>query len=111
MPEDFFETEHVIREIFRNHYTPACSEHYLMHIMRECQVFVPELDLVAVDRNRMVGNCMCLKAYIMGDDGNRYEVLSLGSWEFFSAETRIIMGIRDLLQQKNMVSVIRKMEG
>lgn len=77
-PEDYFETEYVLREAFWNYYTPACSEHYLVHIMRECPSFVPELDLVAVDGNRIVGNCMCMKAHISGDDGNRYEVLTLG---------------------------------
>lgn len=46
--------------------------------MRDCPAFVPELDLVAVDGGKIVGNVMCLKSYISGDDGERYEVLSLG---------------------------------
>ena len=77
-PEDYFETENVIREAFWNRYTPACNDHYLIHVMRECGTFVPELDLVAVDGEKIVGNSMCLKSYIDGDDGRRYEVLSLG---------------------------------
>ena len=76
--KDYFETENVIREAFWNHYTPACNDHYLIHIMRGCPVFVPELDLVAVDGQRIVGNTMCLRSYIDGDNGKRYEVLSLG---------------------------------
>lgn len=75
---DYRETEHVIREAFWNHFSPACSEHYLVHVMRDCPVFVPELDLVAVDGEKIVGNVMCLKSHIAGDDGKRYEVLSLG---------------------------------
>lgn len=78
LPCDYRETEYVIREAFWNHYTPACNDHYLVHIMRSCHAFVPELDLVALEGGRIVGNSMCLKAYIAGDDGNRYEVLSLG---------------------------------
>ena len=76
--QDYFETENLIREAFWNHYTPACSDHYLVHIMRDCPAFIPELNLVAVEGEKLVGNVMCLKSYISGDDGNRYEVLSLG---------------------------------
>ena len=78
MPCDYRETEHVIREAFWNHYTPACNDHYLIHIMRNCPAFVPELDIVAVKDGRIIGNSMCLKSYISGDDGKYYEVLSLG---------------------------------
>lgn len=78
MKQDYFETEHVIREAFWNHYTPACNDHYMIHIMRDCPAFIPELDLVAVDGQKIVGNVMCLKSYIAGDDGNRHEVISLG---------------------------------
>lgn len=77
-PKDHFETESVIREAFWNRYTPACNDHYLIHIMRDHTSFVPELDLVATDGERIVGNVMYLRSYIAGDDGNRYEVLSLG---------------------------------
>ena len=66
--EDYFETENVIREAFWNHYSPACSEHYLIPIMRNCEVFVPELDIVAVDGEKIVGNSMCLRAVIHGDN-------------------------------------------
>lgn len=78
MPCDYKNTENVIREAFWNHYTPACDDHYLIHIMRDCPAFIPELDIVAVEGTKIVGNSMCLKSYIEGDDGNRYEVLSLG---------------------------------
>ena len=64
---DYRSSENVIREAFWNHYTPACDDHYLIHIMRDCPAFVPELDLVAVDGDKIVGNSMCLKSYIEGD--------------------------------------------
>ena len=75
---DYFESENVIREAFWNHYTPACNDHYLIHIMRNCPAFVSELDIVAEDENKIVGVSMCLRSYIFGDDGKKYEVLSLG---------------------------------
>ena len=71
---DYHETENITREAFWNHYSPGCDEHYLLHIMRNHPKFVPELDIVAEHNNKIVG----LKSFIMADDGNQYEVLSLG---------------------------------
>lgn len=78
VPKDYFETETIVREAFWNCYTPACYEHYLIHIMRKCPAFLPELDFVATDGEKIVGNVMCLKGYITGDNRKRYDVLSLG---------------------------------
>lgn len=75
---DYSETENVTREAFWNHYSPACSEHYLLHIMRDCPAFVPELDVVAVCDGKIVGNVVYMKSVIRADNGNSYEVLSLG---------------------------------
>ncbi len=70
--------KNITREAFWNHYSPGCDEHYLLHIMRNHPKFVPELDIVAEHNNTIVGNVVCLKSFIMADDGNQYEVLSLG---------------------------------
>ena len=78
---DYHETENITREAFWNHYSPGCDEHYLLHIMRNHPKFVPELDIVAEHNNKIVGNVVCLKSFIMADDGNQYEVLSLRSEE------------------------------
>lgn len=75
---DYSETENVTREASWNHYSPACSEHYLLHIMRDCPAFVPELDVVAVCDGKIVGNVVYMKSVIRADNGNSYEVLSLG---------------------------------
>ena len=75
---DYHETENITREAFWNHYSPGCDEHYLLHIMRNHPKFVPELVIVAEHNNKIVGNVVCLKSFIMADDGNQYEVLSLG---------------------------------
>lgn len=77
-PADYSETENVTREAFWNHYSPACNEHYLLHIMRDCSAFVPELDVVAVCDGKIVGNVVYMKSVIRADNGNSYEVLSLG---------------------------------
>ena len=78
MPEDYLETENVTREAFWNHFSPGCDEHYLLHIMRKCPAFIPELDLVAEYSGRIVGHVICVKSVIKGDDGKDYDVLTLG---------------------------------
>ena len=42
--EDWRETENLIREAFWNVYRPGCSEHYVMHVLRDDPAFIPELD-------------------------------------------------------------------
>lgn len=78
VPADYRETENVTREAFWNHYSPGCYEHYLLHVMRDSPAFVPELDLVAEHDGRIVGHVVSMKGVIEGDDGLKYEVLSLG---------------------------------
>lgn len=77
-PSDYRETEFLMREAFWNRYSPGCSEHYLLHVMRSSPRFVRELDFVAVAGGRIVGAVVFLESYIEGDDGRRHEVLSLG---------------------------------
>ncbi|MGM9537177.1 MAG: GNAT family N-acetyltransferase [Candidatus Onthomonas sp.] len=77
-PCDWAEAERVTREAFWNCYCPGCCEHYLLHTMRTCPAFVPELSLVALDGQRLVGHVAQTKGQILGDDGTRHEVLTLG---------------------------------
>ena len=37
--EDWWETENLIRESFWNVYRPGCSEHYVMHVLRDDPAF------------------------------------------------------------------------
>lgn len=43
---DYEVVEKITREAFYNLYVPGCVEHYLVHIMREHEDFLPELDFV-----------------------------------------------------------------
>ncbi len=76
--KDYNEVEIITREAFWNHHSPGCDEHYLVHIMRKSPDFVKELDYVAVDGNRIVGNIMYTEAYVLGDDNKKYPVLCFG---------------------------------
>lgn len=77
-PPDYKTVENVTREAFWNHHGPGCEEHYLMHIMRDADAFIPELDFVAEVDGEIVGNIVYTKAKIVDDQEVPYEVLSFG---------------------------------
>ncbi|MGB4594781.1 MAG: N-acetyltransferase [Anaerolineaceae bacterium] len=78
LPEDYRTVEELTREAFWNLYVPGCSEHYLLHRMRDAQAFIPELDLVAEFDGKLIGNIVYCKARIVGDDGVDHDVLTFG---------------------------------
>ena len=77
-PADHRETELVLREAFWNIYSPGCTEHWLMHLMRDSGDFVKELALLAVADDRIIGAVAALRSCILADSGQRHEVLTLG---------------------------------
>ena len=77
-PADYREIENLTREAFWNHYSPGCCEHYLIHLMRDCPGFIPELDLVAEADGKIVGSAICMKGLVKRSDGTTVVVLSLG---------------------------------
>lgn len=76
--KDYFETEYITREAFWDVYHPGCMEHLVLHKLREVPGFVSELDFVACDGERIVGNVVCSKAKVINDDKQEYEVLCMG---------------------------------
>ena len=77
-PADYAAVEQVVRDAFWNVYTPACTEHYLLHIMRDHPAFVPELDMVALVGEKIVGSVVYMRSFILACNGIRYETLTLG---------------------------------
>ncbi len=75
---DYKIVEELTREAFWNHYVPGCDEHYLMHIIRDSEAFIKELDFVAEADGKIIGNIVYTKAKIVADDGTSQEVLSFG---------------------------------
>ncbi|AZO94606.1 N-acetyltransferase [Halocella sp. SP3-1] len=76
--EDYSETENMIREAFWDVYKPGCDEHLVLHKLRQVSVFVEELDLVACDNNKIVGNIVYSKAKIMNNQNQEFTVLCMG---------------------------------
>lgn len=77
-PTDYRTTEELTREAFWNVHVPGCCEHYLLHVMRDTNAFLGELDFVAELGEHIVGHIAYTRAEIRGDDGSRHEVLSFG---------------------------------
>lgn len=72
------EVENLIRESFWNVYRPGCSEHYVIHALRNDPAFVKELDFVMEQNCRLIGQNMFMKTVINADDGRDIPVLTMG---------------------------------
>ena len=77
-PEDYSVVENLVRESFWNVYKPGCSEHYVLHVLRDDPAFIPELDFLMEKEGRIIGQNMFMKTIIQGDDGNDVPVLTMG---------------------------------
>ncbi len=77
-PEDHRAVEDLIRESFWNVYRPGCTEHYVIHVLRDDPAFVKELDLVMEQDGKLIGQNMFMKTIINADDGRVIDVLTMG---------------------------------
>lgn len=76
--EDYRKTENLIRESFWNVYREGCSEHYVMHILRDDPAFIKELDFVMEKDGELIGQNVFVKTVINADDGRDIPVLTMG---------------------------------
>ena len=75
---DYLEVENVTREAFWNLYFPGCNEHYLVKQMRNHKDFIKELDFVALNNGKIVGNIVYTKAWIINENNEEKEIISFG---------------------------------
>lgn len=75
---DYRNVEDLIRESFWNVYRPGCSEHYVIHVLRNDPAFIEELDFVMELDGRLIGQNMFMKTIINADDGTVVPVLTMG---------------------------------
>lgn len=75
---DYQAVEDMTRKAFYNLYVPGCIEHYLVHIMRKHEDFIPELALVIERDGRVIANIMYTKAKLTDMDKNEKQVLTFG---------------------------------
>ncbi|MBQ6261952.1 MAG: N-acetyltransferase [Clostridia bacterium] len=77
-PTDYRNVENLIRESFWNVYRPGCSEHYVIHVLRDDPAFVKELDFVMEREGEIIGQNMFMRTVINADDGTDVPVLTMG---------------------------------
>ena len=70
--------ENLVRESFWNVYRPGCSEHYVIHVLRDDPAFVKELDYVMEKDGVLIGQNMFMRTVINADDGRTIPVLTMG---------------------------------
>ena len=76
--EEYSTVEHLVRESFWNVYRPGCSEHFVLHILRDDPAFVKELDFVMEKDGRIIGQNMFMETVIAADDGREVPILTMG---------------------------------
>ena len=76
--EEYREVENLVRESFWNVYRPGCSEHYVIHVLRDDPAFVKELDFVMEKDGKLIGQNIFMKTTIEADDGRTIDVLTMG---------------------------------
>ena len=75
---DYSAVENLVRESFWNVYRPGCSEHYVIHVLRDDPAFVKELDFVMEQDGHLIGQNMFMNTVIDADDGRVIPILTMG---------------------------------
>ena len=76
--EEYRQVENLVRESFWNVYRPGCSEHLVIHVLRDDPAFVKELDFVMEKDGELIGQNMFMRTVINADDGRVIPVLTMG---------------------------------
>ena len=76
--EDYGKVENLVRESFWNVYRPGCSEHFVIHVLRDDPAFVKDLDFVMEQDGELIGQNMFMRTVINADDGRVIPVLTMG---------------------------------
>ena len=76
--KDYKAVENLTREAFWNVYKEGCDEHYLVHVARGHEDFIPELALVIELDGEIIAHVMYMKAMLKDAQGNEKQILSFG---------------------------------
>ncbi len=75
---DYSTIESLVRQAFWNVYRPGCTEHYVLHHLRNCQDFIPELAFVMEADGKIIGQNVFVKAQITKSNGTAFPILTMG---------------------------------
>ena len=75
---DYSTVESLVRESFWNVYRPGCTEHYVLHHLRSCPDFIPELAFVMEADGKIIGQNVFVKAQITKNEVTAFPILTMG---------------------------------
>lgn len=97
-PTDYDMVYYVIKESFANAEHGDGNEQDLVASLRKSKSFIPELSLVAIEDNRIVGHILFTKAFV-----NKTEVLALAPLSVLPAYQNRGIGL-SLIQQGHRIA-------
>lgn len=75
---EFAETERLTREAFWNVYSPGCSEHLILHKLRQSPQYVPQLDCVLEHEGKLVAHIAYAEGTLTDETGSTQPLLLFG---------------------------------
>ncbi len=75
---DYRAVENLAREAFWNLSVPGCNEHYFIHVLRQHEAFLPELDHVLEKDGEIIGCIMYAKGLLVDENGEEKPILTMG---------------------------------
>lgn len=78
LEKDYRTVETITRNAFWNLYVSGCDEHYVAHMIRKHEDFIPELDFVAEWDGQIVGNVMYTRSKLVDENGEEKPILTFG---------------------------------
>ncbi|MCL1829897.1 MAG: GNAT family N-acetyltransferase [Oscillospiraceae bacterium] len=77
-PSDYSIVEQLTRNAFWENSHHHCDEHLLVNRIRQSDVYIPELDFVALVDLKIVGHILYTKSHITDNEHRQYEMLTFG---------------------------------
>lgn len=75
---DFHEAEWVCEQAFYNLFDSGCSEHYLLHLLRDDSSYIPKLTRLAFIGDELVGGIYYSKGKVVDSNGKENPVITFG---------------------------------
>ncbi len=72
------EVENLVRNSFWNVYRPGALEHYLLHLIRNDENFVKDLDFVIKQDGTIIGQTVFYKTHLITANGEKLPILTMG---------------------------------
>jgi len=110
--DDYRKVEELTREAFWNLYAPGCDEHYVSHILRYHEDFIPELDYVVERDNKIIASIMYTESFLLSDDHEKVRTVSFGPFcvhPYYQRKgigTALIEKTKSIVKEMNIPAII-----